>query len=224
MFLMLKSTHCLKDTVQLFNQRVCLQDLLTSSRCFDLFRAVIMWWMEIFCWILLSLCLAWTRRGSKSLERLTPPPPQPPSFLISPHQSAWSHSQKLHIASSEGWGLWGGEDEVGGVRGCKNVVRKIKIEEWSAICKNKKSSTLMLMLTRIRKERKGLMAREEQVRPGAPLILQGFSTSTRYIQHFNAGQWRWGHGSPRARESCRHVVTPLMQAQVSGLRRKCVEK
>lgn len=60
-------------------------------------------------------CLAWARRGSKSLVRLSNPPPPPihiPSlhaiFKFFPPPASCSHSQKLHVAQSEGSGLGGG--------------------------------------------------------------------------------------------------------------------
>ncbi len=170
--------------VQRVYQCVCLHDSLTSARCSDPLRAVRLWW-DLFSRILPSLCLAWTREAPRVWkDSLTPllPPHQPHSSIIFHPPAGSSHSQKLHIAPSEGSGLGG--SEWGGF-GCKNWGRKGKIEGWGGV-----SSRLMVMLAKLGQERK----------------LGWHEGTAELYSHC----WRLGHYTPEGRRKLQRRIWRLL--------------
>lgn len=127
---------CVQHNVQLLYERVCLHDLLTSARVFDLLSTVILWWMEKPLSQNPAVTLVWHGLGeapSVWKDSLTSPSATSSasspffSFLTFPTPVNNSHSQKLHIAQSEGLGLgWGEGEEVGGGFGIKHIAGKVK--------------------------------------------------------------------------------------------------
>lgn len=109
---------------------VCLHDLLTSVSGETSLA-------ESCC----HSCLAWTRRGSKSLERLSNPPTSSasPPFKFSPHQPTAATPRNSTLPRVRDRGLGG---RRGGWFGCKNVGRKGKIEGWGGVSKDMKKQQI----------------------------------------------------------------------------------